>query len=395
MTRPRLVFLGHGAERTGPPILLGHLVAGLAATGRYDVTVVAARSGPLMAPYAEAGLALSVSAEREPLRRTAAVLRQAGAGNAVAPLQDWRRRQVAQKAGPADLVYVNGATPPTADLLRALDPPRSTPVVLHVHELDIGLRLNLDDERRRLLFERADHVIAASDAVARLLVAGHGVAEDRLTTCAEFVDVAALEPLAPATARSEAGIPAGALVVGSVGLPDWRKDPDHLLRAVHRLRATDPALDPWVLWVGGDPASADGRRVADEARRLGLDDRFRHIAHQDRPDRLLGALDVFALPAREDALPLAALEAGATGLPIVCFRAGGVGDLCDLGAGTTVAYPDTDGFAAALAALLADPAERARVGAAAQALVRAEHDTATGAARIQAVIDATLETAGR
>jgi glycosyltransferase involved in cell wall biosynthesis len=150
-----------------------------------------------------------------------------------------------------------------------------------------------------------------------------------------------------------------------------------------------------VLWVGGDPASADGLRIADEARRLGLGGRFRHLAHQDRPDRLLGALDVFALPAREDALPLAALEAGASGLPIVCFQAGGVGDLCDLGAGTTVAYPDTAGFAAALGALLSDLVERARVGAAAQTLVRAEHDTGVGVARIQAVIDATLGTAGR
>jgi glycosyltransferase involved in cell wall biosynthesis len=395
VARPHIVFLGHGAERTGPPILLGHLVAGLAATGRYDLTVVAARSGPLMASYAEAGRALSVGAEREPLRRTAALLRQAGAASAVAPLQDWRRRQVVHRAERAELVYVNGATPPTADLLRALDPPPATPVVLHVHELDIGLRLNLDDDRRRLLFDRADHVVAASDAVARLLVAGHGVTEDRLTVCAEFIDVAAIEPLAAGAARSEAGIPADALVVGSVGLPDWRKDPDHLLRAVHRLRATDPRLDPWVLWIGGEPASADGSRIADEARRLGLGDRFRHVAHQDRPDRLLGALDVFALPAREDALPLAALEAGAAGLPIVCFRAGGVGDLCDLGAGTTVAYPDTDGFAAALAALLSDPVERARVGATARSLVRAQHDTGVGVARIEAVIDATLEPARR
>jgi len=395
VTRPHVVFLGHGAELTGPPILLGHLVAGLAATGGYDLTVITARSGPLLDQYAASARTSSLGPSREPFGRTSAALRRIGAERTVAPLQDWSRRRLTRKAPPADLVYVNGATPPTADLLRALDPPRSTPVVLHVHELDIGLRLNLDDDRRRMLFDRADHVIAASGAVARLLVGGHGLAEDRLTTCPEFVDTAAIHPLAPEAARATAGIPVDALVVGSVGLPDWRKDPDHLLRAVQHLRTIHPALDPWVLWVGGEPASADGRRAADEARRLGLADRFRHVAHQDRPDRLLGALDVFALPAREDALPLAALEAGAAGLPIVCFRTGGVADLCDLGAGTTVAYPDTAAFAGAVAALLANPAERARVGAAAQALVRSQHDSAVGVARIQAVVDATLEAAGR
>ncbi|HWJ63282.1 MAG TPA: glycosyltransferase family 4 protein [Acidimicrobiales bacterium] len=392
VTRPHVVLLGHGAERTGPPILLAHLVRGLAAGGRYDLSVLTARSGPMLAEYEAApARALAVSAAREPLGRTAAALRQVGAGSAVGPLQDARRRQVARRLAPADLVYVNGATPPTADLLRALDPPPTTPVVVHVHELDVGLRINLGDEQRRDLFDRADRIVAASGAVARLLVDGHGLAPERITTCAEFVDVAALQPLPPDEARAAAGIPAGAPVIGGVGLLDWRKDPDHLLRAVHALRRSDPDLDPWVLWVGGDPDSDDGRRTAAEARRLGLEDRFRHVGHQDHPDRLLGAMDVFALPSREDALPLAALEAAATGLPLVCFRAGGIADLCDLGAGTTVEYPDTAAFARALADLLADPEARARVGSAARALVRAEHDTGVGVARIAAVIDAGLE----
>jgi glycosyltransferase involved in cell wall biosynthesis len=331
----------------------------------------------------------AVGADREPLRRTAAVLRQVGAGAAVRPLQHQARRRVARRAAPASLVYVNGATPATAELLRALDPPASVPVVLHVHELDVGLRMNLDDEQRALLFRRADHVVAASGAVERLLVSDHGIAAARLTTCAEFVEVAALDPWPATDARRRAGVPADALVVGSVGLPDWRKDPDHLLRAVRLLRDRHQ-IDPWVVWVGGDPASDDGRRVAAEAHRLGLDGRFVHLPHQDRPDRLLGAFDVFALPAREDALPLAALEAAGVGLPLVCFRTGGVADLCDRGAGTAVDYPDTAGFAAALARLLTDPEARDEAGAAGRALVAAEHDTGAGTARIAAVIDAVL-----
>jgi glycosyltransferase involved in cell wall biosynthesis len=391
LTRPHLVFLGHGAERTGPPILLGHLIAGLAASRRFDLSVLTARSGPLLAAYAAApARAVAVSAEREPFARSAAALRQMGASGAVGPLQDRRRRHVARRLPPADLVYVNAATPPTADLLRALAPPPEVPVVLHVHELDIGLRLNLSPDRRRLLFDRADHVIAASGAVERLLIEHHGVAPDRLSTCPEFVDVGALQPLDRAAARVAAGIPDDALVVGSVGLLDWRKDPDHLLRAIHRLRALRPELDPWVLWVGGDPGSDDGRRAADEARRLGLADRFRHLGHRDRPDRLLAALDVYALPSREDALPLAALEAGGAGLPIVCFEAGGIADLCGLGAGTAVPYPDTTAFAEAIGRLLADPVERSRVGATARGLVGDQHDVGPGVERIRTVIDAAL-----
>lgn len=395
MTRPRLLFLGHGAERTGPPILLGHLLQGLHQLDRHDLAVVTARSGPLLASYRAAAEVAAVGADREPLRRSSALLRQVGAASAVGPAQDLVRRRALRRVPAADLVYVNAATPPTADLLRVLDPDPAVPVVVHVHELDIGLRLNLDEGRRTALFERADHLIAASGPVAALLRDGHGIPADRITTCAEFVDVAAVRPAARAVARAELAIPEDAPVVGSVGLPDWRKDPDHLLRAVALLARDGRNPVPWIVWIGGDPDSDDGRRVADEARRLGLTDRFRHVGHVDHPDRLLHALDVFALPAREDALPLAALEGAAAGLPIVCFRAGGVADLCDRGAGTTVAYPDTEAFAAALAALLDDDGARRRTGEQARALVAEQHDVGPGVQRIVAVIDRLLPRAGR
>jgi glycosyltransferase involved in cell wall biosynthesis len=390
VTKPHLVFLGHGAERTGPPIMLGHLFTGLAASGTFDLSVITARSGPLLADYeASSTRVFTLGPDREPMRRTAAVLRQVGAAGWVDPVQDLRRHHVARRVARADLVYVNAATPPTADLLRVLNPPPSVPVIVHVHELDIGLRLTLDHERRTALFTRADHVIAASAPVARTLIDSHGLAPADVTTCPEFVDVQRLAPSPGAEVRAELGISDGAHVIGSVGLPDWRKDPDHLLRAVH-LMAQAPGPTPHIVWIGGDPHGADGRRMADEARRLGLTDHFHHVAHQVSPDRLLGALDVFALPAREDAFPLAALEAGAVGIPLVCFRTGGVADLCDRGAGTAVDYPDTRAFAAALTTLLRDPIIRARAGNVARTLVSREHDLDVGVRRIAAVIDAQL-----
>ena len=385
--RPHLVFLGHGAERTGPPILLGHLLAGLGAADAYDLSVLVARSGPMEAAYRRAPATVAaVSTGREPFEGVAAGMRRAGLGSLAPKLQEQRRRQVVHKVAPADLIYVNAATPPTAALLRSLEPAANVPVVLHVHELDVGLRRTLGPIDRQFLLARADHVIAASDAVARLLIGGHQIDPDRITVCAEFVDVSSVAPADRTTVRRQIGVPDDALVVGSVGLPDWRKDPEHLLRAAVAVRQS--GADPHLVWVGGDPTSVDGIHLHDEAVRLGLDDRFHHVAHTDRPDRWLGAFDIFALPAREDALPLAALEAAAAGLPLVCFRAGGVADLCDQGAGLAVEYPDTEAFAAALLALATDPEARRQTGAQAAALVRRHHDLADGVNRIRRVIDA-------
>jgi glycosyltransferase involved in cell wall biosynthesis len=114
-------------------------------------------------------------------------------------------------------------------------------------------------------------------------------------------------------------------------------------------------------------------------------------AHREDPASLLHALDVFVLPAREDAMPLAALEAAAVGLPLVCFRTGGIAGLCDAGAGMAVEYPDTSAFASAIAAMLDDPERRAATGATARSLVQEHNDLAVGVERIAAVLYPLLE----
>lgn len=397
--RAHLVFLGHGAERTGPPILLAHLLRGLAADRTLRCSVLVARAGPLEREYGDAGAATrALTKRREPLEPLAAGLRRAGAGCAVAPLQDLVRSVAARRTGAADLVYVNGATPATAALLRGLRVPDATPVIVHVHELGVGLELNLDPGDRDLLLARADHLISASAPVSSLLIDRFGVAADRLTLCPEFVDVDVdvhVTPGARASGRGLLAIPDEAVVVASVGLPDWRKDPEHLLRAVAIGRRRHPDFDPWVLWIGGDPASDDSRHLADEARRLGLGHRFVHHPHTHRATDLLAAVDVFALPAREDAMPLAALEAAAAALPIVCFDTGGIAGLTDRGAGVTVDYPDTAAFAEALVALVADPDRRVDAGRTARTLAVDEHSIEVGTARIAEVIRTALSPPGR
>jgi glycosyltransferase involved in cell wall biosynthesis len=387
----RVLFLGHGAERTGPPLVLAGLLEGLAAEAAWDLQVLVARGGPLEDRYRAAGATVrAVAAGREPLEPLAAGLRRAHLSAFAARLQRAARRRAATSMGPADLVYVNAATPPTAALVRALDPPATVPVVVHVHELDVGLRRTLAADDLALLLGRADRLLAVSDAVADLLVDGHGVAADRIDVCPGFVDLDAHPALERAAARRRLGLPADAAVVGSVGVPDWRKDPEHLLRAVAQL-ADRPGGAPHVVWIGGDPTSTDGIHLADEAARLGLSDRVVHVAHLDDPRAVLSALDVFALPAREDAMPLAVLEAAAAELPVVAFRTGGAAGLCDAGAGTAVDYPRTDALAAAIATYLDDPDLARRTGRAGRALVEADHGAPAGVARISAALRSVLD----
>ena len=101
----------------------------------------------------------------------------------------------------------------------------------------------------------------------------------------------------------------------------------------------------------------------------------------------LAAGDLFVWPAINEAYGMALLEAQAAGLPVLAGASGGVPDIIVDGmTGRLVAPHDAAAFAASLAALLADPALRRRLGAAAAQRAAAEHDIATAAGRLDRML---------
>ena len=81
-----------------------------------------------------------------------------------------------------------------------------------------------------------------------------------------------------------------------------------------------------------------------------------------------GQLDVLLLPSRRDSFPRVVMEAMVRGIPVVASRVDGIPEMvADGETGFLVEPEDAAGFAAATARLLADPALRARMGAAGRA----------------------------
>lgn len=392
-SRPRVLFLGHGAERTGPPQHLSHLLGWLREERDVEPAVVVARGGELVGNYRSRGAEVTVAMRRrEPLEPLPSALRRARAPGAATAVAARALRARLARTDPGDLVYLNTVSAPTLALLDAV-PLRATPLLVHVHELEIGLSALPAHDVARLL-TRADAILAASHAVADNLVARREVGRDGITVAHELVDVSGVRRSTRQADRNglRRAIGAGpsSMVVGSVGLPDWRKAPEHLLAAVWRLRQSCPGLDLRIVWIGGHATSPDGRRLADEARRLDLGDRLHHVDHLADPADYLAALDVFVLPSREDAFPLAVLEAAAAGLPVVSFASGGVGEVVDDEVGRIVTYPDVAAMSCCLEELAEDSALRSRLGAAGAARVAARHDVSVGAPRIWAAAECLL-----
>jgi len=296
----------------------------------------------------------------------------------LAPLQEVRDRFGLRGWQSPRAVYVNTVAPSTLRLLGSVD--RSATVIAHVHEMEAALRYGLEDRHRRHLFERADHYIAASQAVADNLVVNHGVDAERVVVHHEFVEpVAAVDGEDRARERRRLGLPEEAFLVGGSGMLEWRKAPDLFVRLAADLRArTDRRLA--FVWIGGTDHGPLWAPLDHEARHLGVQDVVRFVGVQDRPGDWFRLLDVFALTSREDAFPLAALEAASAGVPIATFATGGMVELVgDGGGGAVVDYPDTVALASVLAGWADDEEERATLGRAVAERVRSHHLTSVAA----------------
>jgi glycosyltransferase involved in cell wall biosynthesis len=165
------------------------------------------------------------------------------------------------------------------------------------------------------------------------------------------------------------------------------------------------ALPPGLHWryehVGGGPLRD---RLAATAARLGLADRvaWRGALAQDGVLEAYRAADLFVLASRiapdgdRDGLPNVLLEASAQELAVVASRVAAVPELVEDGANGRLVPPDDPGaLAAALSALIGDPAARLRLGRSARARVLESFAMDPGIDRLALRLGGLLEQAKR
>jgi glycosyltransferase involved in cell wall biosynthesis len=164
-------------------------------------------------------------------------------------------------------------------------------------------------------------------------------------------------------------------VVLAVGRLAPQKGFGTLLDAASRWRDMTPG--PVLVIVGEGPLEAD---LKSHAATLHLDARF--AGQRDDVPALLAAAAVFVLPSVWEGQPLILQEALRAGVPVVATRVGGTPELTGEHAALLVPPGDPDRLAAAVRAVLADPALAARMRQAALDRARAlpSPDDAVGSA---------------
>jgi glycosyltransferase involved in cell wall biosynthesis len=246
---------------------------------------------------------------------------------------------------------------------------------------DTDFMVRLYGRLDRLVLRKYARVVAVSDEVrARLLKAG--VREEKVRIVRNGID---LRPFAGAEAslRGELG---GGTIVGLVGRLAWEKGVDVFLWAAAKVLTEFPEVRFVVAGEGPDRAKLEA--LIGE---LGIGTQVTMLGRREDMAGVYASLDVMVSASRQEGLPMAILEGMASGRAMVATAVGEVPKLVvDGKTGVLVAPEDVDALAGGIAGLLRDEERRARLGAAAREMVRAEYSAERMAEEYLRVYDEAL-----
>lgn len=257
----------------------------------------------------------------------------------------------------------------------------SRPLVISLHGSDVYLaeKSALMREAARMALRAAAHVVPCSDDLARRVIA-LGADPEKVTVIPYGVDPAIfsrpVDESATRAVRARVGAANRPLVL-FVGNLVPKKGITHLLDAAKTVLAARP--DAFFALVGAGPLEAE---LKAKAASLGLretDLRFVGEVPWAEIPAWYAAADVFTAPSvidpsgNVDGLPNVVLEALCRALPVVASRVAGIGMVVHPGkTGALVPPGDPAALAAAILAMLADPAAARALGANARRMVETE-----------------------
>lgn len=223
----------------------------------------------------------------------------------------------------------------------------------------------------------ARRIICVSQGVADSL-RGQGIDADNLIVVHNAID--GKQPLPQA--QSLPGVPAGALVVGTVGQLVKRKSVDDLLRALQEVGAGTAPIH--ALIVGAGPEEQALRALAYT---LGIADRVHFAGFQKQPLPWLAAMDIFVLASSKEGLPRVILEAMLLAKPVVAACSVGSTELVvNADTGFLYDHGDVTALAKHLTELANDAALRSRLGTRGRERVLADFSIERYIAGVEAVL---------
>jgi glycosyltransferase involved in cell wall biosynthesis len=220
--------------------------------------------------------------------------------------------------------------------------------------------------------------------------AAYGVKPERIFVVPNGVDVEAYARHDVPAFRRSCGVGEAPFVL-FVGRLNRIKGPDLLLDAFARMRAENSRYH--LVYAGPDEGLQ--AELEERAQALGLASRvhFTGYLDADRKASAYHAADLVAVPSRQEAMSIVALEAGACAKPVLLTDQCGFPDVASEGGGLIV-EAEPHAIAAGLDTILADRQQREIMGRRLFDMVRARYTWAAAAHRYHQIFDAVSRPSG-
>lgn len=233
------------------------------------------------------------------------------------------------------------------------------------------------------------HFIAISSAVREAMLTRGDATPERITTVPNGISEPVIGKADAERVRAEFGVPPEAPLVVCVARLEREKDIATLISAMKQVVSIVPAARCLVVGDGAEHAVLQAQiKASDLARAVTL------TGFRTDPLAFIAAGDVFVLPSLAEPFGLAILEAMALGRPVIAVRAGGPAEIVlPEKTGWLVKPSDPWMLSTAIAALLAEPEECRRLGAAGRARFVEHYTTQHMARATLAVYERAVSTA--
>jgi glycosyltransferase involved in cell wall biosynthesis len=230
----------------------------------------------------------------------------------------------------------------------------------------------------------ASRIVAVSEASRDAYLTWSGERPERVVVIPNGVG-GRPAPAAGPVVRRQLGLGADDLVVTMISSLRLEKGHDVACAALARVVSRVPRVK--LLIVGDGPRRAE---VAAAAAPLG--DRVVLAGYRTDVMEVLAASDLVLHPSHHDAFPTTLIEAAAASVAVAATAVGGIPEIVDDGRTGLLfpAPPDPAAVAAAVAALLLDPARRAELGRAARIRFDAEFGALRWARELRGLYDGVL-----
>lgn len=359
-----IVFVGHGASRTGAPASLFKVIKWTATNTNHPCMLVLGNDGPLVEEYSKYA---AVHIWNKPIKVNS--VGQSVFGDLLEHVNKFipwalsrHRARIVRQLGSRNVGCIFNNTGVNGHILEALKSAIEAPVISRIPELEAYMRKNNRNGSVDRILALTDHFVAVSNAVKTNLVDRHAIAPARVSVIYGSCDTQQV-PRGELKLREKLGIPPNAFLVGGCGMLEYHKGIDLFIQVANYCRTKLECPEIYFCWIGACVSQDSCIEYKYEIEQLQLGNRFFFLGEIADTAPYFAELDLFLLTSREDSFPLVMLEAARQGVPIACFSGGGgATEFVDDSTGFTLPLLDVEGMALAVSNLKGATELRASLG---------------------------------